>query len=198
MSSTTTVGLVGVGGQGVLLAARALAATAAAAGLDVKSSEIKGMSQRGGSVLSTVRFGERVWSPTSPQMELAIALELLEAHRALEILAPGGALVCSATTRIPPGSVLRREEQYPEGLTEEAAAAGHRLLAIDAEGIARELGIPGRTNIVLLGAASTVLPFSAEEWQRGLESTVRARHLEVNLRAFALGREAANDEEVAP
>ncbi len=99
MNGTTTVSLVGVGGQGILLAAAVLAETAMAEGLDVKASEVKGMAQRGGSVLSTVRFGARVWSPVARHAEVVIATERLEGQRALGLLAPRGALVC-ATTRI--------------------------------------------------------------------------------------------------
>lgn len=86
---------------GILLASHILAATAAAAGFDVKVSEVKGMSQRGGSVLSTVRFGQRVWSPVFGRADVVIATELLEARRGLDLLVPRGALICAATTRIP-------------------------------------------------------------------------------------------------
>ena len=132
MNGTTTVSLVGVGGQGILLAAAILAETASAEGLDVKTSEVKGMAQRGGSVLSTVRFGENVWSPVARHADVVIATELLEGHRGLGLLAPQGTLVCAATTRIMPGSVLRREEEYPGDLPAAAAARGVRLIAVDA------------------------------------------------------------------
>ncbi|HUK92720.1 MAG TPA: 2-oxoacid:acceptor oxidoreductase family protein, partial [Methanomicrobiales archaeon] len=116
MNGTTTVSLVGVGGQGILLGAAILAETASLAGLEVKASEVKGMAQRGGSVLSTVRFGERVWSPVSPHAEVVIATELLEGIRGLDLLTARGTMVCAASTRITPGSVLRREEDYPDDL----------------------------------------------------------------------------------
>lgn len=193
MNGATTVSLVGVGGQGVLLGAAVLAATAAAAGLEVKASEVKGMAQRGGSVLSTVRFGEHVWSPLSRSADVVIATELLEGVRALDMLARGGTLVCAATTRIPPGSVLRGEEAYPDDLEERAAAQRVRLIALDAEGLARQAGSVRSVNIVLLGAASHVLPFSDEQWQAGLAAAVPARILEVNQRAFALGRDAVQE-----
>ena len=113
MTSVTTVSLVGVGGQGILLGAAILAETAAAQGLDVKASEVKGMAQRGGSVLSTVRFGPQVWSPVAPRADVVIATELLEGRRGLALLEAGGTLVCAVTTRIMPGSVLRGEQLYP-------------------------------------------------------------------------------------
>ena len=198
MNGTTTVSLVGVGGQGILLAAAILAETASAEGLDVKASEIKGMAQRGGTVLSSVRFGENVWSPVARHAEVVIAMELLEGCRGLGLLAPQGTLVCATTTRIVPGSVLRREEEYPDDLPAAAAARGVRLIALDAEALAREAGTLRAANVVLLGAASAVLPFAAMSWQRGLAAAVPAEILEVNQRAFALGRASVSNEEVGP
>ncbi len=198
MNGTTTVALVGVGGQGILLAAAILAETAVAEGLDVKASEVKGMAQRGGSVLSTVRFGDRVWSPVARHADVVIATELLEGRRALDLLGPHGTEVCAVTTRIVPGSVLRREDEYPDDLAEAAAARGVRLIAVDAEGLARRAGTARAVNVALLGAASAVLPFSEDAWRRGLAASVPAKILAVNERAFALGRHAVSSEEVAP
>jgi indolepyruvate ferredoxin oxidoreductase, beta subunit len=193
----TTIALAGVGGQGILLAAAVLAETAAAEGHDVKASEVKGMAQRGGSVRSTVRFGAQVWSPVSPHADVVIATEELEGYRSLETIVPGGTLVYAATTHLPPGGVLRGEEEYPTDIAAFAAGRDVRLLAVDAERLAREAGSARAVNIALLGAASTVLPFSAEAWHRGLQAAVPARILEVNERAFALGRGAVS-QEVAP
>jgi indolepyruvate ferredoxin oxidoreductase beta subunit len=198
MNGVTTVALVGVGGQGILLAAAVLAGSAAAEGLDVKASEVKGMAQRGGTVLSTVRFGECVWSPVSRRADVVVAMELREGRRGLDLLGPHGTLVCAATTRIVPGSVLRREDEYPDDLAAAAEECGVRLIALDAEDLAREAGTLRAVNVVLLGAASVVLPFSRESWQRGLAAAVPAKILEVNERAFALGRDAASSEEVGP
>jgi indolepyruvate ferredoxin oxidoreductase beta subunit len=198
VSGTTTVSLVGVGGQGILLAAAILAQTAAAEGLDVKASEVKGMAQRGGSVLSTVRFGDRVWSPVAPHADVVIAMELLEGHRGLRLLASQGTLVCAVTTRIVPAGVLLGDGEYPCDLPAAAAARGVRLIAIDAEALARAAGTVRAVNVALLGAASLVLPFAAASWQRGLAAAVPAKILEVNELAFALGRGAASNEEVGP
>lgn len=194
MVDVMTVALVGVGGQGILLAAAVLAEAAAAEGLDVKSSEVKGMSQRGGSVVSSVRFGEKVWSPVSHRADVVIGIEMLEGHRGLDLLAAGGTLVCAVSTRIHPGSVLRREAEYPEHLAEEAAARGIRLIPIEAVELARASGTERAANVALLGAASTVLPFSQASWRLGLAAALPPRILEVNERAFALGRAAANEE----
>jgi indolepyruvate ferredoxin oxidoreductase, beta subunit len=189
VNDVTTVALMGVGGQGILLAASIIAETASLQGLHVKASEVHGMAQRGGTVVSTVRFGTHVWSPVSPNhADVVIATELLEGHRGLDLLTAGGSLVCAATTRIAPGSVLRGEEEYPTDLEGAAAARGVRLVAIDAERLARQAGSERAVNVVLLGAASTVLPFDEASWQGGLEAAVPAKIREVNDRAFALGR----------
>ncbi len=148
------------------------------------------MAQRGGSVVSTVRFGREVFSPVFRHPDYVLATELLEGFRGLDMLVGGGVLVCAATTRIPPGSVLRREEAYPDDLAAAAEARGVRLLAADAEGLAREAGTARAVNVALLGAASTVMPFAAESWQTGLEKAVPAKIFAVNERAFMLGRDS--------
>ncbi len=195
LNGATTVSLVGVGGQGILLGAAVIAETASRTGLQVKASEVKGMAQRGGSVLSTVRFGAHVWSPVSRRADVVIATELLEGIRGLDLLGSRGALVCAASTRITPGSVLRREQEYPDDLASAARRRGVRLLAVDAESLAREAGTSRALNVVLLGAASAVLPFAADEWRVGLEAVVPAKILDVNLRAFELGRASVSDRE---
>lgn len=190
LTDTTTVALIGVGGQGILLAAAILAETASAEGLEVKASEVHGMAQRGGSVVSTVRFGREVFSPVFRRPDFVIATEKLEGFRGLEMLHKGGTLVCAATTRILPGSVLRREQPYPDDLAAAAETRGIRLLAVDAEGLAREAGTIRAVNVALMGAASTALPFTAESWRRGLEKAVPAKIFAVNERAFSLGRDS--------
>ncbi len=197
MNGVTTVSLVGVGGQGILLAAAVLAETAAAEGHDVKASEVKGMSQRGGSVLSSVRFGDHVWSPVSRHADVVVGIELLEGRRGLDLLAARGTLVCAVTTRIAPGSVLRREAVYPEDLAVAAAERSVRLIAVDATDLARRAGDERAANVALLGAASVVLPFGEASWQSGIAAAVPAKALDINQRAFALGR-AVGSEEVNP
>ncbi len=190
MNGTTTVSLAGVGGQGIILAAAILAQAAMAAGYDVKASEVKGMAQRGGSVVSTVRFGKEVWSPVSSRADVVIATETLEGRRALALLADKGTLVY-ATTVIAPGSVLRREREYPADLVAAARARLVQLIPVDAEDLAREAGSVRAANVALLGAATHVLPFTAGAWDDALELAVPAKILELNRRAFALGRAAA-------
>ncbi len=189
MNAPTTVNLVGVGGQGIILAAALLARAALEDGHDVKASEVKGMAQRGGSVVSTVRFGARVYSPHAPQADVVIATEFLEGRRAFEVLVPRGTMVC-ATTRLAPGSVLRGEQAYPDDIELEARRRGARLLLVDAEALARSAGTARAANVALLGAASAVLPFGQDAWTTALEAVLPARILGVNVAAFALGREA--------
>ena len=149
-------------------------------------------------MLSTVRFGREVWSPVARCADVVIATELLEGHRGLSLLARDGTLVCAVSTRIAPGSVLRGEEAYPADLPPAAAARGVRLIALDAEALAHEAGNLRAVNVALLGAASLALPFDQVSWQRGLAAAVPATILDVNLRAFALGRGAVSNEEVGP
>jgi indolepyruvate ferredoxin oxidoreductase beta subunit len=189
VNGVATVSLAGVGGQGIILAAAIVAQAAMADGYDVKTSEVKGMAQRGGSVVSTVRYGKQVWSPVSPRADVVIATETLEGRRALDLLADKGTLVY-ATTVIAPGSVLRGERAYPGDLPEVARARQIRIIAIDAEALAREAGSVRAANVALLGAATHALPFGSAAWERALELAVPARILELNRQAFALGREA--------
>jgi indolepyruvate ferredoxin oxidoreductase beta subunit len=189
VNGATTVNLAGVGGQGIILAAALLARAALLEGYDVKASEVKGMAQRGGSVVSTVRFGTRVFSPVAPRAEVVIATELLEGRRGFDILVPRGTMVCS-TARIAPGSVLRGEQTYPDDIDTEARRRGVRLLLVAAEEIARSAGTARAANVALLGAASVVLPFGEAAWQAALEEVLPAKILSVNQEAFALGREA--------
>jgi len=197
VNGATTVSLVGVGGQGILLGAQVLAEAAMAEGLDVKASEVKGMAQRGGSVLSTVRFGRHVYSPVARHADMVIATEMLEGLRGLALLGTRGTLVCSSM-RIAPASVLRGEEAYPDEEALKAAARGIRLVVVDAEALAREAGDRRAANVVLLGAASLALPISPASWERGLTAALPAKVIDVDRRAFALGRDAGAGQEAVP
>lgn len=190
--SVTTVVLAGVGGQGTILAGDVLAKTAAAEGFDVKLSEVHGMAQRGGSVETFVRFGEKVFSPLIDRgmADHLIAFETIEAARTLVYLRPGGTLVVNSRT-IPPLPVLTGQASVPEGLEERLLAEGATF--VDAEALACEAGSPRSANIVLVGAASYRLPFSLETWERVVAERVPANTVEANLRAFHLGREACEE-----
>ena len=185
----TTVVLAGVGGQGTILAGDVLAKVAVAEGLDVKLSEVHGMAQRGGSVETFVRFGERVFSPVvDPGVaDHLIAFEMIEAARTLGYLRPGGRLVVNKRT-VAPLPVLIGDLPTPEGL--ELALDAQGAIFLDAEALACEAGSPRSANIVLLGAASYGLPFTIETWQRIIEGRVPPKTVEANLRAFRLGSDA--------
>lgn len=186
---TTTVVLCGVGGQGTILAADLLAKVAAAAGLEVKLSEVHGMSQRGGSVDTVVRFGEHVYSPvTDPGMvDHLVAFELIEAARRVHFVKPEGRLLVNLRT-IQPLPVLIGEAEPPQGLREKLEAEG--AVFIDAEQLACEAGSPKSANVVLIGALSVGLPFEEELWREVIAARVPPKTVDANLRAFALGRAA--------
>ncbi len=188
--------IVGVGGQGVILVSKVLAWLAQQRGYQVKQSEVHGMAKRGGSVFSHVRYGREVWSPTIArgEVDLLVALEWAEALRWLPWLKPGsGMLVCDTRRIVPPfsclnrrpGAALRYSRETPAEV-QEHVAEGH---AIDATAIAEELGNERASNVVLLGAVSTALEFTDEEWEAGLAEFVPPKTLVVNVAALRRGRE---------
>jgi indolepyruvate ferredoxin oxidoreductase, beta subunit len=187
--SVTTVMLVGVGGQGTILASDVLAKVAAAQGLDVKLAEVHGMSQRGGSVDTVVRFGDKVFSPVvDPGVaDHLVSFELLEAARWLHWLKPGGRLVVNNRV-IDPLPVLIGEWKRPTGI--EAALAYEGAVFLDAEELACEAGSPRSANIVLMGALSFGLPFEADAWREVIARRVPPKTVDGNLAAFEKGREA--------
>ena len=189
LDGTKTVLLVGVGGQGTILAGQLLAMVAADAGLDVKVSEIHGMSQRGGSVSTIVRVGEKVQSMIADPgcADIVVAFEAIEALRAQQFVREGGRLFVNDEQIIPvPVNIGICE--MPEGV--EGKLADINATVIDAGGIAREVGSPRSTNVVLVGALSTALPFSVEEWEDAIRRRVPPKTVDANLAAFAKGREA--------
>ena len=194
MMDLTTVMLCGVGGQGTILAADLLAKTAAAAGLTVSLSEVHGMSQRGGSVDTVVKFGDEVFSPvTDPGMvDHLVAFELIEAARRIHFVKPEGRLLVNPKT-IPPLGVLTGELDAPHGLREELESQG--AIFIDAETLACEAGSPKSANVVLMGALSLGLPFSEEVWSEVISGRVPPKTVDANLSAFALGRKACAEGE---
>jgi indolepyruvate ferredoxin oxidoreductase beta subunit len=185
----TSVLLVGVGGQGTILASDVLAKVAAASGLDVKLAEVHGMSQRGGSVDTVVRFGEKVYSPVLDPgtADHLVAFELLEAARWIHFLKPEGRLVVNQRV-IPPLPVLTGEWGYPVGI--EAALDYEKAIFIDAEALACEAGSPRSANVVLLGAMSVGLDFPLDVWRSVLEKRVPPKTVDGNLAAFDIGRKA--------
>jgi indolepyruvate ferredoxin oxidoreductase beta subunit len=191
MTDPANVLLVGVGGQGIVLAGDLLANAALLDGFDVKKSEIHGMSQRGGSVTSHVRFGGAVFSPVIPDghADLLLAFERLEAMRYAAMLRRGGrAIVCDR--RILPAPVLSGAADYPEGLEAVFEANDSPLSLLDGESLASAAGNSLAVNVVLLGAASRHLPLSEDAWERALEAGIKPAYREINRNAFRRGREA--------
>ncbi len=188
---TKTVLLSGVGGQGIILASDVLSMVAMEEGLDVKKSEVHGMSQRGGQVVSTVRFGEKVYSPiVGPGMaDFLFSLEKLEALRNVDYLKPNGIAVVS-DYRFDPLPVAAGLADYPEnviGKIKEMVKNVHIVHALD---LAFEAGTIRVMNVVMLGALSKFLPFKKDTWFRVIEKRVPPRFVDMNKRAFELGLNA--------
>lgn len=182
--------LVGVGGQGILLASEILSEAAMLAGFDVKKSEIHGMSQRGGSVVSHVRYGKQVFSPIVPEGEgdILFGFELMETCRSLPLLKSGGTVVAN-DLRISPPSVLMGHEIYPEGLVDRIREQFPDFMLLDGQQMATDAGNVRAANTVLLGAVSKRLDIAEEFWMKALEKMVPPKALEVNKKAFLMGRE---------
>ncbi|HIY28616.1 MAG TPA: indolepyruvate oxidoreductase subunit beta [Firmicutes bacterium] len=191
MKNGKSVMIVGVGGQGTLLASRLLGAAMVAEGYDVKVSEVHGMSQRGGSVVTYVRYGEKVYSPIIEEGEadIVLAFEQLEAARYLPYLKKDGIVVVN-TQKMDPMPVVTGSTTYPEGLLEDMEKKGARVLALDALSLAEEAGSAKAVNVVLIGAMAKSLGGEQEVWLKAIEETVPAKFLEMNRKAFALGWQA--------
>ncbi len=191
MSAATPVKnilLVGVGGQGVLLVSTIIAQAAIARGFDVKTNEVHGMAQRGGSVLAQVRYGLKVYSPLvwEGTVDLLISLEKAETLRYAHYLKKDGLAVVSNQTIIPV-TVSSGKADYPADLDERLAQAFPRLALVDSPAIARQLGNAKAANIVTLGAAAAELPCLKDGWENAIASCVQEKYLDINKAAFAAG-----------
>ena len=193
---TVNVSLVGVGGQGIILTADILAKTAAMAGVDVKKSEIHGMAQRGGSVISQVRFGDAVASPIiqEAKSDILVSFDKLEALRWAHLVAPNGVAVVNDLYMVPV-TVSSGQQKGVDDLDARVSAAFPRLVKVDALGLAvREVGNERTMNMVVAGALSVFTPFEESLWLRAMAEMLtgpKARLLAANEKAFALGRAAA-------
>ncbi len=188
---TQNVMIVGVGGQGSLLASKLLGRLLLTKGYDIKVSEVHGMSQRGGSVVTYVRFGEKVYSPVidKGEADFIVSFELLEAARWTEYLKPGGKIIAN-TQKINPMPVIIGAAQYPENLEEKIRAAGMDLDALNALALAEEAGSVKAVNLVLMGRLSKYFDFSEEDWMAAIEASVPPKFLALNKKAFRLGMQA--------
>ena len=188
---TKNVMIVGVGGQGRLLSSKLLGRHLLSKGYDIKVSEVHGMSQRGGSVVTYVRFGDKVYSPVidKGEADYIVSFELLEAARWTEYLKPGGKIITN-TQQINPMPVIIGAAEYPENLLDKMKAAGIDVDALDALTLAEQAGSSKAVNLVLMGRLSKYFDISAEEWLQAIEASVPPKFLEMNKKAFSLGLNA--------
>lgn len=182
--------VVGVGGQGTLLTSRIIGKTALNAGFDVKLSEVHGMAQRGGSVVTFVRYDRKVFEPVCEEgsVDFLISFERLEALRYAHFLKPDGVMIVN-DTRIDPMTVVIGAKSYPEGILENLSK-NHKLYTIDGGAIAKKLGNSKVINSVVLGLAAKHIGFSKEQWLETLKNTVPPKTVEINTLAFKAGYES--------
>ncbi len=187
MQNTKNIMIVGVGGQGTLLASRILGNAVISEGYDVKVSEVHGMSQRGGSVVTYVKYGDKVFSPIIDRGEadMILAFEKLEAARALPYLKEGGTVILN-DREIAPMPVITGAAEYPDGLVADIAAKA-KVIAIDALSLSLEAGSAKAVNVVLIGVLARSSDISKEVWIQTIKDTVPAKFLDLNLKAFELG-----------
>lgn len=184
---TKNIMIVGVGGQGTLLASRILGNLCISEGYDVKVSEVHGMSQRGGSVVTYVKYGEKVYSPIidKGEADIVLAFELLEAYRALPFVKDGGKMILNSQ-KIDPMPVITGAAEYPTDI-EKKLSEKIDLISVDALSLAKEAGNIKAVNVVLIGVMAKNTDIAYEKWIETIKATVPEKFLEVNLKAFDLG-----------
>lgn len=189
-SQTMNILIVGVGGQGTLLTSRIIADVAVQLGYDVKVSEVHGMAQRGGSVVSQVRYGGKIYSPIIKQgdADIILAFEKVEAARWLDYLKPEGMVIIN-NDRVDPLPVMSGKVKYPEDITDKIGSLIKRTQVVDATSIARECGDIRAANVVLVGMLSTAINLPEAEVKKAIEKFVPAKALGINLDAFQKGCE---------
>lgn len=187
---TKNIMIVGVGGQGSLLASKLLGHLLLSEGYDVKVSEVHGMSQRGGSVVTYVRFGEKVYSPIidKGEADFIVSFEKLEAARYVEYLREDGRIVVN-TQEIDPMPVITGAMAYPEQLVEKMQSLGIQVDAMDCLSLAEEAGSPKAVNLVLMGRLSKYFDIPEEKWTQAIEECVPQKFVAMNKKAFSLGRQ---------
>jgi indolepyruvate ferredoxin oxidoreductase beta subunit len=180
--------IVGVGGQGTLLTSRILAQVAVDLGYDVKVSEIHGMAQRGGSVVSQVRYGEKIYSPiiSKGDADIILAFEKLEAARWLDYLKPEGAIIIN-DDRVDPLPVMSGKLKYPEDIDQRIAQMIDKTMVVDASSIAIECGNVRAANVVMVGILAAAMGFPEGEVEKAIQAMVPPKALDINLKAFKAG-----------
>lgn len=188
-NSITNIRLVGVGGQGILVASELLCDVLLASGYDAKKSEVHGMAQRGGTVNSDVRFGEKVYSPIiSPgKADILLAFEQMEALRYISSLKPGGTIIVNEQ-RILPSAVAAGKLSYPSDIESHLSQRAGEVIMVNAPALAEEAGSARSVNICLLGVLSRFMDIEESVWTDAITERFRNKGLEANLKAFALGR----------
>jgi len=192
--SVKSILIVGVGGQGTLLASKLLGSALVSTGVDVKVSEVHGMSQRGGSVITYVRYAENDEAVASPiigdgEADVILSFELLEAARYLPYLKQGGAIVTNLQ-RMDPMSVITGAASYPAELEAKLRDKGAAVTAVDALALAEQAGSAKAVNVVLLGLLSKHMDISMDVWSETIRNGVKEKFVDINLKAFELGRNA--------
>lgn len=190
MGKVTNILLVGVGGQGTILASKILSYVALAQGFDVKMSEIHGMAQRGGSVVTQVRMGKEVYSPIIEpgEADILVAFEKLEAYRWAHMLRKEGTFIVN-DQKIEPLPVLIGAAKYPDGILSDIKNRIKNVIVVPALDLATQVGNPKSANVVLMGALAASMDVPQEIWQSALEAKVPERLIDINRRAFAAGYE---------
>ncbi|APG26903.1 indolepyruvate oxidoreductase subunit beta [Syntrophotalea acetylenivorans] len=188
-NEVTNILISGVGGQGILLASEVLSEVLMLAGFDVKKNEIHGMSQRGGSVVSHIRYGKKVYSSIIPegQADMLLGFELLETYRYLPLVRKGGSVLAN-NLQVFPAPVTLGKESYPVDIPAKIKAAFPDTKLVDGLQLASDAGNQRTVNVVLLGALSKNIDIDDSFWQQTLQKMVPAKYLEENLKAFSLGR----------
>ncbi len=186
--STKNILIVGVGGQGTLLTSRVLGNLALDLDMDVKLSEVHGMAQRGGSVVTYVKFGDKVYSPLVEvgQADIIIAFEKLEAFRAIQYLKDDGELIVN-NQAIKPMPVITGSKQYPDKIIERIKNFTNNIHVVDALAVAKELGNFKIANTVLVGSLARKMDISKEYWIEALKKTVPKKTIDINIKAFEIG-----------
>ncbi len=189
MSRITNVAIAGVGGQGIILAGDIVAQAARSAGHDVKKNEVHGMAQRGGAVVSEIRYGKRIYSPLIPdgEVDVLMALELLEGLRHAHRVRAGG-MVIANELRLPPAVRVPDSPEYPDDITERLRGAAENVAVVPAAELARRAGNARAANTILIGVLSRFVDLPVDAWKSALRMCLRPSLLEVNLLAFDLGR----------
>lgn len=191
---TTNVLLVGVGGQGTVLASKILTKGLIEAGYDVKMSEIHGMSQRGGSVSTQVRFGSEVYSAVigNGEADILVSFEAMEALRYLYMLKPDG-IVITNDVELPSAPITAGLARYPEGVLDEVKSKV-KTYVISATKYAEELGNPKVANIILFGALGKILNLDSIDWEKVISTTVKPKFIDINIEAYRLGQKLVGEE----